>query len=293
VFFEEARTPKSPTGLNPKLVGIVSAMAGAGFAISGLLLYLEFIDTKLYTENDIKQSLDLPVVSRIAKFRGVRRNLAKLAQPNYLAQHPFAESYRIAQTNLLLGNQNDEVRPIFLIASPQHNDGRTFTTINLAIIAAESGLNTLLIDADFRSPTLDRLFDVDNSQGFATLLGNWTDTRLTSSTFKDYIHETNFSRLYILPSGVDEVSLSSQILTFTNSDKLISQINQAFKYDVIFIDMPPSMRFADSYKLAGVLKADVILVSHKGNTNREDALRVKEQFGVVGCKVKGVIINEA
>jgi Mrp family chromosome partitioning ATPase len=53
------------------------------------------------------------------------------------------------------------------------------------------------------------------------------------------------------------------------------------------------MRFADSYKLAGVLKADVILVSHKGNTNREDALRVKEQFGVVGCKVKGVIINEA
>jgi capsular exopolysaccharide synthesis family protein len=293
VLFEEARPPSSPIGTNPLYVGIIGFLAGGGFAVSGLFLYLEFIDNKLRTEYEVRHFLDLPALGIVKNSRTVSRNHAQYLTSGEIARSHIAEGYRTIQTNLLFSTDDRKADNLFLIASPRANAGRTFTASNLAVIAADSGLRVLLIDADLRNPMLHSLFDVDNTHGMATLLqyANSGDLNPKKINLEDFVQETSIAGLDLISSGTDAVELSSRILAFDNAYRIIEMIKEAVEYDMIFFDSPPGLQVADAYNLAGMLKPYVIFVISKGTTLQDDALKSRDQFRAIGGKIKGVVIN--
>jgi Mrp family chromosome partitioning ATPase len=85
--------------------------------------------------------------------------------------HRFAESYRTLRTNLHFSFVNGDFRSI-LITSSGEQEGKTTTAANLAMTMARSGKSVLIIDADLRKPSLNRMLEAADSPGLTGLLSD-------------------------------------------------------------------------------------------------------------------------
>src|ERR1700682_3992796 len=81
----------------------------------------------------------------------------------------FAEAYRALRANISFSSIDRPVKTI-LVSSAAPREGKTTTAINLGIIMAQAGPRVLIVDADFRRPSLHRLFGLV-SQGKRALTG--------------------------------------------------------------------------------------------------------------------------
>ena len=84
----------------------------------------------------------------------------------------LVESYKALRTNLLFSlpaKEGENCRKL-LFTSAGPSDGKTTTTVNLALTLAETETKVLLIDADMRKPTVHRYFPVDARLGLSNLL---------------------------------------------------------------------------------------------------------------------------
>src|SRR5256886_11805625 len=87
------------------------------------------------------------------------------------ALHPNAEQLRALRTQLLIQWSKLEREPRALaIASPGSFEGRSYVTANLAVLFAQLGLRTLIIDADFRAPRQFEIFNVSDRVGLSAVL---------------------------------------------------------------------------------------------------------------------------
>src|SRR5262249_55023593 len=82
---------------------------------------------------------------------------------------PVSEGYRLVRTNVLLNSVQDGLVPI-LVTSPGPNEGKSITSVNLAVSFANMGKRVVLVDADLRQPTIHRFFGATNEQGLTSLL---------------------------------------------------------------------------------------------------------------------------
>src|SRR5256714_10359523 len=87
------------------------------------------------------------------------------------ALHRNAEQLRALRTQLLIQWSKLEREPRALaIASPGSFEGRSYVTANLAVLFAQLGLRTLIIDADFRAPRQFEIFNVSDRVGLSAVL---------------------------------------------------------------------------------------------------------------------------
>src|SRR5207245_11026778 len=70
---------------------------------------------------------------------------------------PFAEAYRALRVNISFSGIDRPVKTI-LVTSAAPREGKTTTVINLGIIMAQAGPRVLIVDADFRRPSLHHIF---------------------------------------------------------------------------------------------------------------------------------------
>lgn len=291
-LFEAATRSSEAGGISPLFGGILAALAGGGFAVAAVLLYLEYVDDNLRTEREVAREIDLPVLGAISRSIPVASNHAGLLANGMLTREPIAEQYRIIQTNLLLASENPGGGVSYVIASPKTQDGRTFTAANLAVIIAEYGLRVLLVDANLRQPALHTLFNLDNQTGLATLLDSEAQSgKSLDSLLEQAVQETKTPRLHVLASGLDGTELTSRVLGFENLQGYVNLIQSRHSYDVILFDTPPSLTLADSYVVARAAQANIILLVDSSRTSRVDLLKIKEQFMNIKCPINGVIVN--
>ncbi len=171
---DPAEVPSGPIrprkGLNLLIGLIVGSILGLGLA-----LFLESLDTSLKTIEDVENYVDLPMMGSIMLMKNVangksrrRRKDEQDAEVTNIAEHlitaynpnsPYSEGYRTIRTNLQFSGVDRQLRTV-LVTSPEPQDGKSITTANLAIAAAQVGLRTLVVDTDLRrtrnSPSLQR-----------------------------------------------------------------------------------------------------------------------------------------
>lgn len=293
-LIEEAIPPTSSANPNPYLFAAIAAAAGAGVAVAGILLFLEYFDDRLRTENEVRRQLDMRVLGKVPLHIRTSRDHSQLLGKGDFAHEPLGEAYRTIQTSLLFSTEGRQSGVTYMIVSPREKEGRSFTAANLAVIMAESGLNVLLIDADLRNPRLHKLFRLENKKGLASLL----ETTLTGApelekAWHEAIQQSASERLHIVTSGLDGVKLNSKILGYDNLQACLSNLHTWSDYDVILFDTPPAFNLADSYILATATQANVILVLQASRTSKQEASKTIEQFQHIKSTVNGVIINKA
>ena len=82
---------------------------------------------------------------------------------------PVAEAYRTLRTNIQFSSIDKKVQ-VIAVTSTGPGEGKSTIAANLAVVTAQAGKKTLLIDCDQRKPMQHKLFGVSNEKGLSNLL---------------------------------------------------------------------------------------------------------------------------
>lgn len=167
-----------------------------------------------------------------------------------------------------------------MIASPHHGEGTSTVAVGLARILA-GRLRVLLVDANFRSPGLtDLLPEARPAAGLVEALAGPAEV-------ETIITETGVPGLRLVAAGAVD-SESPRLLQTSRLAALMSQLAETT--DMVILDAPPVMPYADALTLASRVER-VVLVTQAEHTQRGHLERAKEELEKSGAAILGVVLN--
>lgn len=193
---------------------------------------------------------------------------------------PIAESYRTLRTNIQFSSFDKKIQTL-IVTSSGPGEGKSTTSSNLAVVMAQNGSKTILIDCDQRKPKLHKVFLTSNQKGLSDLLvGNFT--------FEDAVQKTHIENLDILTSGTKPPN-PSELLASEKMKNFIEDLRK--KYDCIIIDTPPVIAVTDA-QIVSRHADGCLLVVASSQAEREAAVKAKELLEKVDAKILGVVLNK-
>jgi len=194
----------------------------------------------------------------------------------------ITESYKLLRTNLNFKNMNNHYQ-VMLVTSAGKEEGKSTTIANLAVTFAQADKRVLLIDADLRLPNISAIFNINKRKnGLSNLLMD--DLALESLVNK----MENLDKLEILTSGNKHAS-PTELLNSEVFETFIKQCRE--EYDVILIDTPPVLSFADASIISKVVDG-VLLVIAANQTKKSTIIEAKKNLDKVGATVIGAILTK-
>lgn len=191
---------------------------------------------------------------------------------------PAAEAYRILWTNIKFAGLDKPCRSI-LITSATLGEGKTTTVANFGIVAAQAGARVCLVDADFRRPSLHRLFGLGNGRGFTTaLVEDLPFAKVAQSTLPN---------LSVLTSGPLPPN-PAEVVGSKRMRELLAGAGEDF--DLVLCDSPPLISVSDGVALSAQCDG-VILVIRAGSIPHDVIRRAAEQIEAVQGRILGVLLN--
>ncbi|MCD4670098.1 MAG: polysaccharide biosynthesis tyrosine autokinase [Actinomycetia bacterium] len=244
----------------------------------GIILLKEALDNAIKTSSDVKRYYGLNTISQIAydkSYDTKKRELIVLKEPD---SH-VSESIRELRTNLGYFNIDSKSKTIG-ITSSQLEEGKSFISANLAVSMAQSGVKTLLINADFRKPIIHKYFNFNNNSGITSILTG-------HSKLSEEVRSTEVENLHFLASG----PIPPNPVELLGSDLMGNMLEVlSEKYDYVIIDTPPIVPVTDLVVLARKIDS-ILVVARAGKVTRSVALQAVEKMEVVKGKVLGVVLN--
>lgn len=270
--------PASPRPMFNTLIAAVLALL-----LSSALVYgWTRLDDTVKTIADVERITGLPTLGSISRMPGERDRepmyrLAALLYP----RSPGAEAFRTLRTNLDFTSVDQRLRSVVLTSSLS-GEGKTVVSTNLAIVYAQSGRRTLLVDADLRRPGIPRILRLDNTAGLTNLL------RHDDVDLDELLQTTEEPNLRVLTSGPIPPNPSELL----NSNRMAEVMDMLGKIcDVIVYDSPPIQAVTDAALLAA--RADAtILVVHAGRTREPIVRNSRQALAKVAAHVVGVVLNQ-
>ena len=300
-----------PSRLFKALIGmLIGTILGGVFA-----MILESMDTSIGTIEDVEQHVKLPVLGVIPHLEvaTVSENVMRddmgsdvtsgdLENISTLCTHfdltaPVSEAFRTmrAQLEVLLKRNHWKT---LMVTSSVLREGKTNTACNLAIVFAQAGQRTLLIDADVRRPRIHKVFGLSNTPGLTEVLLGVTDWESATRSMDDLIlgkiglNNTQITPgleyLLLLTSG-RKVDRPAELLNLEKFGALLAEMRD--HYDIIIVDVPPALPVAEASQLAPGIDA-TLLAYQIGRIGREVLNRCKSRLEAMGGNVVGLVMND-
>jgi polysaccharide biosynthesis transport protein len=193
----------------------------------------------------------------------------------------YEEAIRMVRNSILLADFDRHLRSI-LFTSATPGEGKTTTALHFALSHAAQGKKTLLIDADLRRPTLHRKLGLTRTTVLSNVLTG-------DCSWRDALEEIAQSpNLDFLPSGPP--SRRAADLVGPGVADVLEEASR--EYDLIIIDAPPLLGFAEQMQLA--ITADgVVVVALAGETDRKAIAAVVQTLRQLRANVLGLVLNRA
>ncbi|NMP22956.1 CpsD/CapB family tyrosine-protein kinase [Sulfobacillus harzensis] len=191
------------------------------------------------------------------------------------------EQYRALRTNLEFLWVGRQLKTV-VITSSSPGAGKSLTVANLGIAFAMAGIQTLLIDGDLRRPALHRLFQVDERPGLTTTIMRGLNPH--DSTCTSFI-----PRLAILPAGPIPPN-PTELLANGRFEEVLSPLKDRF--DMILIDTPPVLAYAETALLAHAADGTLYIV-RAGKGSRRMDVKALERLSQAQAHVLGAVLNDA
>ncbi|MCR8670845.1 polysaccharide biosynthesis tyrosine autokinase [Agrococcus sp. HG114] len=257
-----------------------TALAGLLGLLLGLVaaFVLTVADTRVRNEAAVARVTDLPVLGSVARTRrGVDAGLVAARDPH----GAVAEDVRRVLSALAFSALNGSSSRI-LVTSCSPGEGKSTFATNLAVVFADTGERTLIVDADLRRPRVHELFGLDGSVGLTTALVG--DIRLS-----DAIVTWGERGPDVLVSGVLPPSPAAVITSEPFREALDAA---AATYETVIIDSPPVLTVADSNLLAPLVDGVVIVVD-SSKTRRPQLARTIRSLEAAGGRIIGIVLNKS
>jgi non-specific protein-tyrosine kinase len=195
---------------------------------------------------------------------------------------PVRDQIRILHTQV--ANRMQEIgAKTLLVTSANPREGKTLTSINLAIsLSQKLDQTVLLVDADLRKPT------VHQYMGFEILAG-LTDYLLGQVEIPDLLVNPGIEKLVILPGGAP-LPNSSELLGSPAMEALVAELKERYADRVVVIDTSSLLACADPLVMSRFVDA-VLLVVECERTSARDLERALELLK--DSKIVGTVFNKA
>lgn len=196
--------------------------------------------------------------------------------------HPRSEELRSLRTQLLIRwyKRSHPTNRILAVASPDVGDGRSYVAANLAVLFAQLGERTLLIDADMRKPQQHRFFNASDRIGLSAVLSGRAGA--------DAAHVVpGLPRLHLLSAGAPPPN-PLELLSRSELGALLDRCRHEF--DVVIVDTPPALSCSDVHAI-GFAAGNAIVLARQEHTRIADATQVVRDLRNGGTHVVGTVIN--
>jgi polysaccharide biosynthesis transport protein len=251
-----------------------SSLVGIGIATVS-----DALNTTIYEPEQVTHKLAADVIAMLPRIGKV--------------DNGYSEAIRTLRDAIVLGSPDSRIPSLVIpspvgsrirslvITSPGVGEGKTTIATNLAAALTHQGRKTLLIDADLRHPKMHRQFGLSGEIGLATILSGdlaWRSAVQPVESQPD---------LFVIPAGpLSDHSLDIMVPRLSD---LLAEFKR--EYDLVIIDAPPLLGFAEPLQLAATVDG-VLLVVHAGRTKIDDLAFALSQLNRLQANVIGIALNQ-
>ena len=284
-ILDPAHTPVRPYKPNvPKIILFGSVLSG-GIGV-GLVLLLEYHKIVFRKPEDFDGIGDVPILVSIPRYEATLQHQEYHLPALEESDSFVTEQYRMLYTKIS-SLIEQKTKKVFAISSAIPGDGKTVTALNLAVvIARDFGKKTLLLEGDFRKPSLALYLKIELEEGLVDLLLSKTDMRSSLIPFADTLIPFADDHLSVLPA-VKSVQNSIELLSSRRIQALLETVKE--QYDVILIDAPPILPLADMGMFEKVVDG-IVLVVRAESTPRNALVRAIDTLAT--DKLVGIVLND-
>lgn len=283
---DTAIEPVKPIKPQGRIILILSIFVG-GFIGVMLALLRKMLRTGIKDSTQIENEFDLPVYATVPR-SPVQESRIKLLKkkksiPILAIKHGddvAIESLRSMRTAIHFALSNAK-NNIISIAGPAPEVGKSFISVNLATILAQSNKRVLLIDADLRRGYLNKYFNAEIKPGLSEYLAG--EVGLNEIT-----HHSEVAGLDMITRGKSPTNPSEALST----PQFIAFLEEIMPlYDHILIDTPPVLAVTDGVVIAQNAGVNLVIARH-AKTHMKELELTLSRFEQAGIKVNGFILND-
>ena len=287
-IIDQAVTPIKPIAPKKLQILILSLFLGA-FLGTLLALLRNMLRSGVKNSDQIETELDLPVYATVPRSSIQEEHFKLLKKKKFLpilaiknSDDLAVESLRSMRTaiHFALGNAKNN---IIMVSGPAPEVGKSFISVNLATILAQSGKCVLLIDGDMRRGYLHQYFkDSNNNLGLSSYL-NGQELATEKLIQKSEVVNLDFMARGKSPSNPSELLGSEQFV------RLMEELSS--QYDHVIIDTPPVLAVTDSLIISQYTGVNLVIARYAKTQMKELELTVN-RFEQMGVKVNGILLND-
>ena len=280
-IIEDAIPSTSPINTASGASRGITMGAIAGLVAAAVLVFLiENLDDRIKSPGELKSLTGMTTLGSVLQQSsgngGTPVILTDVQGPNSLA-----ESYKFLHTNLEFANLENGEWKSLLITSASPEEGKTTTASNLSISVAREGKSVVLVDADLRKPSLNRIFGLEGHKGLTHVVAG-------SATLEEAMAQTSVPGLRVIPSGPLPPDASA-VLRSSKVREIVRQLSN--HADIVIFDSPPLLSVTDPLLLVPYVDS-VLMVVDAQRTKRGAVRRGAEALHVANARVAGTVLNK-
>jgi polysaccharide biosynthesis transport protein len=287
-FADAARPPAKPIFPNWTII-VPLAIIFFAFASAAYFVGRDLTDATAKEPAAVQQALGVPVICALPKVSEVHLRLRPPADGTRLigSSKPslnsgfFYEGIRHLRGFMMFSAQATGINSV-LVTSALPGEGKSTVALSLAMVQAEHGKLTLLIDSDLRQPTIERLVHLEPGPGVADVFEGTIDWREAIRPVR------GCPNLFVLGSGHP----SPFALTTIGSE--MPTLLELLKHDFQFVvlDSPPLLGCAETLELAAATDTTLLAV-RSGRTSMKALGATVDTLRRVDVPIAGIVLNQS
>jgi len=301
--WDTAIVPEKPISPN-KLLALVGATLGTLFLYMLYLTLRSALSTLISDQESLERASGLPVYMSIPKSNAQKRLApAPVIDPRRLLPGTTENPDAKALSNVLAVGKPDDYsvenlrglrsmledvmdgaqNNVLMITSPLPSMGKSFISLNLAVLLAQAGKRVLLIDADYQRGQLHKQFGLPMGPGLPEVVRG-------KSELKETVKATQLENLYIIPRGFMSDSSGREMPGDREFGRFMDVV--AHRFDICIIDTPPVLSVSTAASL-GKQAGSTLMVVKEGELKEPQLAESLKRLSFSGIRVNGCILNGA
>lgn len=280
---------EAPVSVNSHVRNLMMGGIGGGVFIAAVLLLLAYFSDTIKTPAEITTRIDCRMLARLPKEhkrRGIRfwkKNREALLITSLKTSFRYKEAVKKLRSRIEESSRKHGYQTI-MVTSVMENEGKSSIAANLAISLAKGGHHVLMIDADIRKPSLDRILNMETEHSLnAALSGkDWK---------KEVMHSERF-HMDVLCS-IQDLENAEKLLSSEQMKKLLEEAKQT--YEFVIVDTSPAAGLSDPLIISEHCDASLLVIRQ----NLAGARRINDTIdrlatvrnNLIGCIYNGAVFD--
>ncbi len=273
---EPAAEPVKPDFPNKTLNCILGVILGLFWGFS-LAFFMEYIDNTIKSHEDIKRIKSLTLLGTVPRAKQLKkmRTIANLDPTSHIV-----EAYRTIKNSIKYTSTDKPIKSL-VITSSINLEGKSSTTLNIAITFSMEGKKIIVVDLDLRRPAINKFFNITTDNGVTNVLAE--GLQLEKAIVHSGIRGLDLLLSGPVPPDPNKLIESQKIKDIINTLKGM--------YDMVIIDTPPVMLVNDAIVLGNIVDG-VLYVIESERATFQMVEHVKENIDKAGINLIGVVLNK-